>query len=130
MNLSYGVLFLCLSAILFGIGIVFFRNPKLPKWVDGFVFISTSVTIMIGLGSTGLILITFAFKNMGAISLHNLFLSVAMVCATALTLWFLHIPEKLKEYAHQKATIVSLKPVEAHSGPDDGLGRKPGRLAA
>jgi len=130
MNLSVGVLFLCLSFVAFGFAMLFFRNPKLPHWADGFVFISMGVLAIIGLGATGLMIITFTFKEMGAIGLYDLLVSAALAGATVLVLWFLHIPRKLKDYADRKAAVLSFNPAEAPSGTDSGLIPPKGRLAA
>ena len=43
MNLSIGVALMCLSAVLFGIEMLFFRNPQLPQWADGFVIIRPAI---------------------------------------------------------------------------------------
>jgi hypothetical protein len=130
MNFVIGVLFLCLSVVSFGMEMLFFRNPKLPKWADGFVFMSMGALAIIGLGATGLVIITFTFAQIGVIGYLHLLLSAALVCATALTLWSLHIPKKLKEYVEQKAAIISFKPAEVQSGSGNGSTPKKGRLAA
>jgi len=130
MNLSIGVSLMCLSAVLFGIEMLYFRNPKLPHWAEGFVVISMGVMAVLGLGVSGLMLITFAFEQIGAIGYYHLLLSAALVGATVLILWFLHIPKKLKAYADQKADVLSFKPAEAPVGPGSGLTAAKGRLAA
>jgi hypothetical protein len=130
MNFVIGVLFMCLSAVSFGMEMLFFRNPKLPKWADGFVFMSMGVLAIIGLGATGLVIITFTFAQIGAIGYLHLLLSAAIVCATALTLWFLRIPKKLREYVEQKVVIISFKPAAVQSEPENGSTSKKGRLAA
>jgi hypothetical protein len=130
MTICYGVLFICLSAVLFGIELLFFRNPKLPKWADGFVFISICVTAIIGLGSTGLILITFAFENINAIGWDQLLLNTGILGATLLALWFLRIRGTLRKYAAQKEIILPIEPIGALSIQADGLCSKRGRMAA
>ena len=130
MNFVIGVLFMCLSAVSFGMEMLFFRNPKLPEWADGFVMISMGVMVIIGLGATGLVIITFTFAQIGALGYLHLLLSAVLVCATALTLWSLHIPKKLNEYVEQKAVVVSFKPAAGQSGPENGSTSKKGRLAA
>jgi len=130
MNLFWGVAFICFSAILFGIEIVFFRNPQLPRWAEGFVFISTAVVVIIGFGSTGLILITFALKDMRALGWDHLLSSASVVGATALGLWALHIPRRLRNFAERKTVILPLAQVEAQPGLSDGMGPGKGRLAA
>ena len=130
MSLSIGILLMCLSALLFGIEMLYFRNPKRPLWAEGFVVISMGVMAILGLGVSGLMLITFAFKQIGETGFLHLLLSAALVGATVLALWLLQIPKKLKEYADRKADVLPFTPAGAPTGPENGLPPVKGRLAA
>ena len=130
MNLFYGILFMSLAAILFGIEMLFFRNSRLPEWGSGFLFISICVIAVLGLGSTGLIILTIAFENMKSIGWGQWVLSATVLGATIAVLWLLQIPKKLKEYDSQKVAIFKLEPADSPIRPENGMGSKSGRLAA
>jgi predicted tellurium resistance membrane protein TerC len=130
MSFFYGVLFICLAALLFGIELLFFRNPKLPKWADGFVFISICVMVIVSLGATGLILFSFAIEQFAAISWVHLLYSFIAVAATAVALKLLRISEKLKKIAEQKAAVFPLAPLESQAGIANGPEASSGQLAA
>lgn len=130
MNFFSGILFLCFAVILFGIEMLFFRNPRLPEWAEGYVVISTSVIAILGIGSTGLILLIFSFKDAQAIGWGNWVLSAIAIGVTIPMLWFLKIPKKLKEFESSKAAIIKLEPVDSSTKPKSGLGSKSRRLAA
>jgi predicted tellurium resistance membrane protein TerC len=99
MNLSIGVFFLCLSAVFFSIAILFYRNPKLPNWADGFLILSLCVIAIIGWGATGLVMIISSFEKRGTISPYHLLWSAVLVGVAVLTIWLLRIPRRLRQYA-------------------------------
>jgi hypothetical protein len=130
MSLFIGVVFMCLAVLAFCLELLYFRRPRIPHWAEGFVFVSTAVMAVIGLGAAGLLLVAASFEGEASIGAYEVLLSVAVAGATALVFWGLRIPTRLKKYAAQKAEILQLRPAAAEAGPGKGLDPGSGRLAA
>jgi hypothetical protein len=130
MNLFYGVLFGSLTALLFGIEILFFRRSSLPKWADNYVFTSLAVTMVVALGATSLILLTFTVNDLATVHMTNILSSLAPAAVAALVLWRMRIPSRIKRYADESSNVIALRTDETPPAPTKGSDHREGRLAA
>lgn len=101
----WGVLSLCLSVVFLVLTLLGARHPGKPKWASDLMVQYVWVIVILGLASTGLILIALAFSgDATSVTTQEYLLSLAIAAATAILVKLFGVNKKLASYAARGGT--------------------------
>lgn len=96
----WGILSICLAVVVLVVILLGARSPNQPKWAGDLMVQYVWVIVILGLASTGVVLVAFAFSHdAGPITIQEYLWSLAVATGTAILLKLFGIKKKLAAYA-------------------------------